>query len=152
MADLEAVRAMLTQGVPFNRVLGVRVEAAEDERAEVSMPEAPERLNHVGTVHAAALFGLGEATSGAMVVAALNDLYAGGYVPLAVDASIRYRRPAKGDLRGAATLPRDEQQRIRAQVREAGRSRFTVPVQIVDAGGTVVAEMDVAWMLLTPRQ
>ena len=53
MADLETVRTIMTQAVPFNRVLGLQFIAVEAESAEVMMPEAPERLNHVGTIHAA---------------------------------------------------------------------------------------------------
>ena len=54
--DLETLNQVMTQGVPFNRVLGVRVVALGPARAEVAIPEAPERLNHVGTTHAAVEF------------------------------------------------------------------------------------------------
>src|SRR5947209_20571074 len=104
MADLEMVRTIMTQAVPFNRVLGLQFVAVGDERAEVVMPEAPERLNHVGTAHAAAQFGLGEAASGAMVMSAFADLQGEGYIPLAASAQIAYRRPASGELRAVATL------------------------------------------------
>ena len=83
----------MTQAVPFNRVLGVQFIAVEAERAEAMLPEAPERLNHVGTMHAVAQFGLGEATSGAMVLAAFTDLQGEGYIPLAASAQITYRKP-----------------------------------------------------------
>lgn len=151
MADLESVDTLMTQAVPFNRVLGVRVTVVEPERVEVVLPAAPERLNHVGTVHAAAQFGLGEAASGAMVVSAFGDVQADGYVPLAAEARITYRRGAKGDLRAVATLAREEQERIRRDVREAGKARFTVPVQLLDSTGTVTTEMNVEWALVRRR-
>ena len=150
-AALERVSEALTRAVPFNRVLGVRVAMVEPERVEVVLPEAAERLNHVGTVHAAAQFGLGEATSGAMVLAAFGDLQAQGVVPLAAEATIRYRKPANGELRGVATLAREGQQRIRKELREAGRARFSVPVQLSDAEGTVTTELEVSWVLLGQR-
>lgn len=151
MPELATVQRLLIEGVPFNRVLGVRVAAVTDERAEVALPDAPERLNHVGTVHAAVIFGLGEATSGAMVLAAFGDLQASGVIPLAAEATIRYRRPSSGELRGTATLPREGQARIREEVRQTGRARFTVPVQIMDAAGVVTAELEVSWALVTKR-
>ncbi len=153
MADtaLEKVRQLLTQAVPFNRVLGVRVEAVEPEHVTVVLPEAAERLNHVGTVHAAAQFGLGEATSGAMVLAAFGDLQAQGVVPLAAEATIRYRKPARGELRGVSTLAHEGQARIRDEVRETGRARFTLPVQVFDAEGVVTTELEVSWVLLKQR-
>lgn len=150
-AALERVSQMLTQAVPFNRVLGVRVAVVEPERVEVVLPEAAERLNHVGTVHAAAQFGLGEATSGAMVLAAFGDLQAQGVVPLAAEATIRYRKPARGALRGVSTLAREGQERIREEVRETGRARFTLPVQLLDADGVVTTELEVSWVLVGER-
>lgn len=151
MIEVEALNALLTEGVPFNRVLGIQVVAVGPERAEVLLPEAPERLNHVGTVHAAALFGLGEASSGAMVIATFSDLQGQGYVPLAAAARIAYKKASRGEMRGVATLAADEQERVRGEVASAGKSRFVVPVQLLDAGGVVTVEMSVEWALVKPR-
>jgi acyl-coenzyme A thioesterase PaaI-like protein len=151
MADLEMVRTLMTQAVPFNRVLDLQFVAVEPERAEVVLLEAPERLNHVGTIHAAAQFGLGEAASGAMVMAAFSDLQGQGYVPLAASAQIAYRKPSKGDLRGVATLSTTEQARVRADVETNSKARFSVPVQLLDAQGVVTTEITVEWALIKPR-
>jgi acyl-coenzyme A thioesterase PaaI-like protein len=149
--DLETLNQVMTQGVPFNRVLGVRVVALGPARAEVAIPEAPERLNHVGTTHAAVEFALGEAASGAMVVSAFVDAQAQGYVPLAAGARIAYLKPARGDLRGIAVLAEDAQRQVRADLESNGKARFSVPVEIRDAVGTLVAEMVVEWALVKPR-
>ena len=154
--DVEALNQVMTQGVPFNRVLGLRVVAAERERAEVVIaevviPEAPERLNHVGTTHAAVEFALGEATSGAMVIAAFGDLQGRGYIPLVASPRISYLKPAQGELRGLATLAEDTQQGVRAELESNGKARFSVAVEIRDANSTLVAEMDVEWALVKPR-
>ena len=149
--EVEAVNQLMTQGVPFNRVLSLRVVAVAPERTEVMIPEAPERLNHVGTAHAAVEFGLGDATSGTMVIAAFGDLQNQGYVPLVASAHITYLKPAKGELRGVASLDLATQQRVRSDVQSNGKARFSVPVEIRDANGTVVAEMVVEWALVKPR-
>jgi acyl-coenzyme A thioesterase PaaI-like protein len=151
MADLETVSAIMTQAVPFNRVLDLQFVGVEPERAEVVMPEAPERLNHVGTIHAAAQFGLGEAASGAMVMAAFADLQGEGYIPLAASAQIAYRKPSKGDLRAVATLTIAEQERIRAELETNGKVRFSVPVQLLDAQSVVTTEITVEWALIKLR-
>ena len=148
MPDLGDIQQLMTEGVPYNQVLGIRVASISAEQAEVALPAAPERLNHVGTTHAAVQFGLGEAASGTMVVVAFGDLQGQGFVPLAAQAEIKYRHPARGDLLGVATLATAEQARIRAEVAERGKARFTVPVQILDAQETVVAELSVQWVLL----
>lgn len=151
MLDVESVRAIMSQAVPFNRALGVRVEQVTAESAVVVMPESAERHNHVGTVHAAAQFGLGEATAGALVIAAFGDLQAEGAVPLAAQATIAYRKPARGDLHGTATLTTAEQERVRADLAANGKARFTIPVQLTDADGQVTTDLTVEWVLLARR-
>lgn len=148
MLDITAVRQFIVQAVPFNQVLGITVAQISLESVDVILPEAPERRNHVGTVHAAAQFGLGEATSGALVVAAFGDLFQQGIVPLAAKATITYRKAASGELRGSAFLSQQEQQRIRDEVVQEKRSRFTVPVQLLKSDGTLTTELEVSWSLL----
>jgi uncharacterized protein (TIGR00369 family) len=148
--DRETVQALLAQAVPFNRVLGIEVIEVEPGRVVARMPASPDRLNHVGTIHAAAQFGLGEATAGAQVVVAFGHLQAQGIVPLAVDAMIRYRRPASDDLRGVASLDQREAERVTAEALAGGRPRFIIPVQIMDATGQITTEMTVTWVLVKP--
>ncbi len=151
MADLDAVRHLILEAVPFNRVLGVIVVAVEPESAVVELPAAAALLNHVGTVHAAAQFGLAESASGAMTVAAFSDLLAEGAVPLLAAAQITYHRPASGTLQGRATLALDEQQRIRADFAASGRARYTITVDLTDAGGAVITSLRAEWALRKAR-
>ena len=149
--DVEAINQVITQGVPFNRVLGVRVVAVEPERADVAIPEAPELLNHVGTVHAAVEFALGDVASGTLVVSAFSDVQAQGYVPLVASARIAYLKPAKGELRGVAALSQEAQRLVRAELESNGKARFSVPIEIRDAAGTLVAEVVFEWALVKRR-
>jgi acyl-coenzyme A thioesterase PaaI-like protein len=148
MLDISEVRQFIVQAVPFNQVLGITIAHIAPESVEVVLPEAPERRNHVGTVHAAAQFGLGEATSGTLVVAAFGDLFEQGIVPLAAKATITYRKAASGELRGTAFLSLQEQQRIRDEVVREKRSRFTLPVQLMKSDGSITTELEVSWSLL----
>lgn len=151
MPDLEAIKTIMVGAIPFNQFLGIQVLAVADEEVTVLLPDAPEHLNHVGTVHAAAQFGLGEAASGTMLLTAFADLQANGIIPLAADALIRYRKAATGELRAVATLPMEGRERIREEVRDTGRARFTIPVKISDAAGVVTTELEVSWALLRPN-
>ena len=151
MLDLAATQRLMTEAVPFNRVLGVRVESVAPEQVEVVLPAAPERLNHVGTVHAIAQFGLGEASAGAMLLTAFSDLQAAGAVPLVTEATIRYHKAARGDLLGVALLPLTSQQRIRAELQTVGKARFIIPVQLYDTTGLLTTELEVSWVLFAPR-
>jgi acyl-coenzyme A thioesterase PaaI-like protein len=148
MLDIESVREFMIHAIPFNQVLGITVATIAPETVEVHLPETQKQHNHVGTVHAAAQFGLGEATSGTLVVAAFGDLFEQGIVPLAAKATITYRKAATGELHGKATLSQQEQERIRDEVAQGRRARFTVPVQIAKSDGTVATELEVSWTLL----
>ncbi len=151
MLDLEMIRRTITERVPFARELDVRIEQVEANRAVASMPFAVERTNHVGTVHAAAQFGLGETVAGALAFATFADLQQAGYAPVVATASITYKRPAAGDLRAEATLSPDEQARVRADIASAGKARYNVQVTITNADGETVTEMLVDGALIIPR-
>jgi acyl-coenzyme A thioesterase PaaI-like protein len=151
MLDIEAIRRQLTESVPFSRVLGVHVVSAGIGQAETVLPESPERMNHVGTVHAVAQFGLGETTAGMMLIGTFSDLQAQGFVPVVVDVAIHYLKPARGDLHGRATLSSEEQTRIREEVEQTGRSRVTIPVVLADDAGTPTTAFEIGWVLLKPR-
>jgi len=152
MLDISSVRQFIVQSVPFNQVLGITIATITPDAVEVILPETPEQRNHVGTIHAAAQFGLGEATSGTLVVAAFGDLFQQGIVPLAAKAAITYRKAATGELRGKATLSQQEQSRVRDEIAQGQRARFTIPVQLTKSDGTVTTELEVSWTLLKPQE
>ena len=148
MIDVAGMNRLLDEAVPFSRAVGARVILMEQERAEALLPASPQRLNHVGTVHAVAQFGVGEVASGALILRAFGALQAEGYAPVVAETIIRYKQPARGDLRSIAELPLAEQERIRQQIATDGKARITIPVRIVDNGGNVVTELEVNWALI----
>ena len=151
MLDAAAINRILAETVPFNAHMGPVVESVTPERSTVILPESPERLNHVGTTHAVAQFGLGEVTSGALTAAAFWDLQHQGYAPVVTSASVTYHKPARGQLRGEAELSADEQARIRSEIAAGGRPRFTIDVRLFDQQGTLTTELHFEWVLLAPR-
>jgi thioesterase domain-containing protein len=151
-AGVEEARRVFGDRVPFAKALGVQFEEVGPERAVVSMPYVRERTNHVATVHAAAEFGLGESAAGTLVFMAFQDLAADGYVPVVATATIAYKRPAPGDLRAEATLSKEEQARVRADIASAGKARLTLPVTITNADGVTACEMQTEWAIIKPRQ
>ena len=150
MIDVAGMNRLLDEAVPFSRAVGARVVLMEPECAEALLPASPDRLNHVGTVHAVAQFGVGEVAAGALILRAFGALQAEGYAPVVAETIIRYKQPARGDLRSIAALPLAEQERIRQQIATDGKARFTIPVRIVDDAGNVVTELDVNWALIKP--
>jgi acyl-coenzyme A thioesterase PaaI-like protein len=131
--------AELVVGLPFNTRIGMVAEDGES----LALADDPTLTNHVGTVHAGALFTLGEAASGVAITEAVAAL---GAMPIAKGATIAYRRPAKGRVRARGRIV-EELEAIRARLRTDGKTAFDVAVSITDAEGVEVATMTVTWHL-----
>ena len=112
--------------------------------------DEPSFHNHVGGLHAGAMFTLAETASGALVLACFEDLVQAGTTPLAATATISYTKLAQGAVTATATLgpPAAE---VRAELAETGRT-VQFPVEVVlstDAGET--GHLTISWALRPPR-
>jgi acyl-coenzyme A thioesterase PaaI-like protein len=146
----QQVAAGMLQAVPFARTLGFEfVEVAPDGagniQAVVRLPDSPATHNHLGGPHAGALFTLGEAASGAVVLAAFGHLLDRA-VPLAVRADIAYQRLAMGAVRATARIGRPAAD-VTADLGAGVRPEFPVLVEIGTDDGTPTAQMTVVWTL-----
>jgi acyl-coenzyme A thioesterase PaaI-like protein len=141
--DYTAVAAGLSQAIPFNVHLGLETTAVAPDSGSVRLPDDGRLHNHVGSQHAGALFAAGEAASGAAFVGAFLDVM-GEITPLAESAGISYRKLAKGEITATARFDEDAEA-MKAKLRDEGRIRFPVQVEMTDSSGNVVAEMTVNW-------
>jgi acyl-coenzyme A thioesterase PaaI-like protein len=151
MINQERLQELMVQHVPFNQLLGICVEAVRSDSVEVLLPERPSLLNHVRTLHATAQFGLAEATSGTMIVSAFADLLQTDFVPLAVEATVKYRRPAQGTLRRTVSLSQEQQSEIRTRLAQSGRARIPLSVRVLTEQNIAVMELEIIWMVLRQR-
>ena len=146
--DFEALKAGLVAAVPFNSTIGIEYDELSRERAVLRLPERPDLHNHVGGPHAGAMFSLGEAASGGVVIANFAELL-GTVTPLAKSAEIAYRKVAMGDVTATATLQRNRDD-VLADLEANGKAEFDVSITIADATQTT-AEMTVRWHLRANR-
>jgi uncharacterized protein (TIGR00369 family) len=144
-ADMHALRDLVATAVPFAAYVGVEVLEVDAGRGRCRLTQVPHLGNHVGTLHAGALFTLAEAASGAAIVGLLGDRMA-EVTPVARSAQIRYLKPARDTvLASAATAePADE---LLRRVDADGRADTMVAVRIENEDGVLVCEMDVEWHL-----
>jgi uncharacterized protein (TIGR00369 family) len=140
--DLDQLKTMLAGVIPFNRHLGIEITELEMGRAVATLPEAPQLLNHVGTQHAAALFAVAEAASGA-AAGALADVIT-TVTPLARSAQITYLKPARGPITATARVDYDAAE-MRAKLDADGKADFAAAVDLTDGQGVKVAQVGVAW-------
>lgn len=114
--------------LPFNKHLGLRVSPSEGEPTVILRPCA-DHLNHVGTVHAAVIYGVAEAASGHCLAAQFPDLV-DSTVAVLRNSSAKYRRPALADgaihARGALA----EQSAVKFRERLTLRGRASVDVEV----------------------
>jgi acyl-CoA thioesterase FadM len=98
--------------LPFNKLVGLKL---NDGRVVID-PHG-HHANHVGTVHATAIYGAVEAASGQCLVQEFFDLAASGVVVLRT-STVKLRRPASLDAPLVATgvVEKDDAEKFRLQI------------------------------------
>ena len=139
----------LRAAVPFHTTLGIEYLEITPERAVFRLPDRTEVHNHVAGPHAAAMFGLAEAASGAIILAAFSDQMHRA-LPLAAGAEVSYRRLAMGPVTAEATLGRPREEVI-AELDAGTQPRIPVPVVIRTEDGTETAQVTLTWALRLSR-
>jgi uncharacterized protein (TIGR00369 family) len=137
--------ASLVLELPFPKSIGV----IDAEAGAIALPDASTLKNHVGTMHAGALFTLGESASGVAMMRALAPAL-GGAMPVAKSASISYLKPARGRIRAVGTVV-ESAEAIAGRVAKDGKTTFDIHVKLEDDTGLEVATMTVTWHVRTPR-
>jgi acyl-coenzyme A thioesterase PaaI-like protein len=137
----DLIAKQLNKTVPFARHAGVEIMTIERGRAIAHLPFRPEGLNHIGTQHAAALFALGEAASGAAMAGAFAPVLL-EIRPVAAEAAIRFLAVAKGPVRAEATV-QDNADDLVSTVRTAGKAVLQVAVKLTTEDDVEIAAMTV---------
>ncbi len=143
MTIFDMIKDHMAKSVRFAAETGAQVVEIRPDGAEARLAKTDKVGNHIGTVHAGAIFTLGETASGAAMSGLLADKVL-ELRPVAANASIQYLKTAKTDLMayGKATIPAEQ---ALASIEADGKVQFDVNVSIRDADETEVATMTVAW-------
>jgi uncharacterized protein (TIGR00369 family) len=150
MTDFDAIRSLMPEIVPFVKTLGIEYLELDADRAVLVLRDEPSFHNHVGGLHAGAMFTLAETASGALVIGNFEDLVQSGVTPLAASATVTYSRLAKGPVTATAMMSRAPAE-VRAELAETGRTtQFPVEVTLSTADGET-GRMTIEWALRPPR-
>ena len=119
---------------------GVRVTRIADDfhAIDVEMRLRPWNRNYVGTHFGGSLFSMVDPFFMIMLI----ELLGTGYVVWDKAGTIRFRRPGRGTVRAKLEISPGRVQEIRAAVGSAGKLEETFRVEIRDARGDVVAEVE----------
>lgn len=143
MEIYEMIRQHMTDNVPFASYIGVELIELNGERGIARLSKRPEVENHIQTMHAGAMFTLGEAASGAAMGGLLGDQLLAAR-PVAANATIQYIKTAKTDLTAIAKASVSQEAAL-AALNGDGKVVFDVTVEFLDSEENKCAEMTVAW-------
>ena len=130
--------------IPFARLLAL--EPGEQDDAILALPDAPQYLNHLGTVAAAAQFSLAEFTSGQWLLNTYPE-WADRVVPMLRRSEVRFRKPAQGRLRASVPISPAARPDLAHELETRRRALISVPVQVHDDQGLLVMEGRYEWFL-----
>jgi uncharacterized protein (TIGR00369 family) len=143
--DLEHVRRLANQVVPFGAFVGVEVTEVTAEYAVVEIPDRAELTNQMGTVHAGAQFLAADIAGACAFVGATATRIADVAWLVVRDSWSSFRRPGHGLVRAVATV---DERGVR-QVLAAGpgeRVELDGKAQLTDAAGAPVATIRFAYV------
>jgi uncharacterized protein (TIGR00369 family) len=139
----DLIRKRLGEIIPLNKLIGVEIVSIGDGVAQARVPFRPDLTNHIGSLHATAIFGVAEAASGAAMSGAFAPIVL-QIRPVAAGATITFSKIARSDVVAQAAVVGSAQE-LRDKLANEGRVLFDVAVQMRDSAGSDVAEMTVAW-------
>ncbi|MEY9604102.1 uncharacterized protein (TIGR00369 family) [Bradyrhizobium japonicum] len=137
------IKSRLSEIIPLNQLLGIEIASVDDGVAEARLPFKTEITNHIGTMHATAIFGLAEAASGAAMSGAFAPL-AASIRPVAANARIDFLKIARTGLVARAKTSRDSKE-LRDSLKREGKVVFDVVVDVADAFAADIARITVSW-------
>jgi uncharacterized protein (TIGR00369 family) len=133
----------MAEAVPFAKYLGIELLEVGDGFASAPLVQRPDLSNHIGTMHAGALFTLAETASGAAMAGAFVDMI-GGLRPVAAEAQISYLKLAKGTVSCTAATA-EPGEALRRKLRKEQVVVFDVLMDLFREDGQRAATMKTAW-------
>src|SRR5579871_6622047 len=143
--DYDRMKEIAADLVPFGSFTGVRVTELGPDEAVVEIPDEPHLRNHLGTIHAGALFLAADiAGAAALVSAAVKRLHSLQFFTLR-EALTSFRKPATGRIRAVATV---DERGMRAVLAATGDQRLEVDGKalLYNADGTLVAKANFGYL------
>ncbi len=136
--DIETVQHLIEEKVPAIKFMGLEVQTVEPGHVRMRLPFGPKVLNHLDIVYAGAIFALAEIVGGVAMLSAFDE---DECTPLARRMEIDYVRPSRRDLFCDLTLSDAIIAEARTAVSEQGQADVTLPIEVTDERGRVIARV-----------
>ncbi len=131
--------------LPFNQLIGLRHCACKTDSL-LTLPDDPKYLNHLGTVHASALYSLAEASGGQFLVNNAQ-IESTNIIPVLRRAEIKYRKPAQGVLYSKGIYKVEDWDSFHETFAKKNRALLKFQVDILNEENVVVAIAMLEWFI-----
>lgn len=132
--------------VPFNKMLGISL--ASDASYLLQLDAKEEYTNHLGTVHAAALFALAEGSGAQLLLTVFPEEIIDNVIPVLRKVEVGYKKPATGVIVSTAYLKDTTIEGVTEQLRTKKRVIINTPVDLFDASNVKVFSANFEWFVV----
>jgi uncharacterized protein (TIGR00369 family) len=143
--DFHDLVAQMPKAVPMVGTLNIEFLELAPQRVVLRLPDQAPYHNHIGGLHAGAMFTLAETATGAIVLGNFGSQLHRA-TPLAVESTIRYRRIAMGPLYAEA-LMHETPESILDRLDAGERPEWRIDVSLATEDWTVTGEASFVWTL-----
>jgi acyl-coenzyme A thioesterase PaaI-like protein len=132
--------------VPYNKLLGISLASNTSHLLQLDARE--EYTNHLGTVHAAALFALAEGSGAQLLLTVFPEEIIDNVIPVLRKVEVSYKKPATGVIVSSATLKDTSIELVTEQLRTKKRVSIVIPVDLFDESNVKVFSANFEWFVV----
>ncbi len=132
--------------VPFNKFLGIAL--ANNPEYLLQLDAREEYTNHLGTVHAAALFTLAEGSGAQLLLKSFPEEIIYNVIPVLRKVEVSYKKPAMGVIVSTASLKDTTIDLVTEQLLSKKRVSIVTPVDLFDESKTKVFSANFEWFVV----
>jgi hypothetical protein len=129
--------------IPYNQFTGLKYSTNPEYLMMLENREVYH--NHLGTVHASAMFALAEATSGYFLQNEFQQLT--NVIPVVRKVETKFKKPATGSIFSKASLIEATPQQVIDELNARQRALVVVRVILFNEEGANVMQCDFEWFL-----
>lgn len=132
--------------VPFNKFLGISL--ANNTEYLLQLDAKEDYTNHLGTVHAAALFTLAEGSGAQLLLKSFPAEIIDNVIPVLRKVEVSYKKPATGVIVSTASLKDTTIELVTEQLLSKKRVSIVTPVDLFDESKTKVFSANFEWFIV----
>jgi acyl-coenzyme A thioesterase PaaI-like protein len=129
--------------IPYNQFTGLKYSTNHEYLMMLENREVYH--NHLGTVHASAMFALAEATSGCFLQNEFQQLT--NVIPVVRKVETKFKKPATGSIFSKASLIEATPQQVIDELNTRQRALVVVRVILFNEEGANVMQCDFEWFI-----